>query len=381
MNLNDLKYKITNNWAIKIICLMVAIVIYIFHQVSMLDRKVISIPLEVKSEGALLPVSDYPSHVKVAVRAEPSDIHLVTSGGIKAILNLSNYAKSGSYVVPVEISLSNLLRTIDPLEITVKPDKIYISLEEKSIKYIPVEIALYGIPESGYKVSSTEIVPSSVKVIGPENILENTKKIYTKKVNVKGAKTNFSVDTELDNVNSLLQVVPESKFKVSVVITPEEIEKQYDNVIPSVVGLKNNLEITSQILPINIVLTGTVNSLKTYKISNNAVFIDCSKINEAGEYEVPVEFKFGDGISVKDKSNYITKILVENKKNVLDDGSSDVIPEVTETSSENTLNFEEKISENKKELNVPAEDKKNIDSEDSSVEKTITNISESEENI
>lgn len=381
MNLNDLKYKITNNWAIKIICLMVAIVIYIFHQVSMLDRKVISIPLEVKSEGALLPVSDYPSHVKVAVRAEPSDIHLVTSGGIKAILNLSNYAKSGSYVVPVEISLSNLLRTIDPLEITVKPDKIYISLEEKSIKYIPVEIALYGIPESGYKVSSTEIVPSSVKVIGPENILENTKKIYTKKVNVKGAKTNFSVDTELDNVNSLLQVVPESKFKVSVVITPEEIEKLYDNVIPSVVGLKNNLEITSQILPINIVLTGTVNSLKTYKISNNAVFIDCSKINEVGEYEVPVEFKFGDGISVKDKSNYITKIVVENKKNVLDDGSSEVIPEVTETSSGNTLNLEEKISENKKELNVPAEDKKNIDSEDSSVEKTITNISESEENI
>lgn len=381
MNLNDLKYKITNNWAIKIICLMVAIVIYIFHQVSMLDRKVISIPLEVKSEGALLPVSDYPSHVKVAVRAEPSDIHLVTSGGIKAILNLSNYAKSGSYVVPVEISLSNLLRTIDPLEITVKPDKIYISLEEKSIKYIPVEIALYGIPESGYKVSSTEIVPSSVKVIGPENILENTKKIYTKKVNVKGAKTNFSVDTELDNVNSLLQVVPESKFKVSVVITPEEIEKQYDNVVSSVVGLKNNLEITSQILPINIVLIGTVNSLKTYKISNNAVFIDCSKINEVGEYEVPVEFKFGDGISVKDKSNYITKIVVENKKNVLDDGSSEVIPEVTETSSENTLNLEEKISENKKELNVPSEDKKNIDSEDSSVEKTITNISESEENI
>ena len=115
MNLNDLKYKITNNWPIKIICLMIAIVIYIFHQVSMLDRKVISIPLEIKSEGALLPVSDYPSHIKVAVRAEPSDIHLVTSGGIKAILNLTNYAKAGSYVVPVEISLSNLLFLISSL--------------------------------------------------------------------------------------------------------------------------------------------------------------------------------------------------------------------------------------------------------------------------
>ena len=338
MNLNDLKYKITNNWPIKVICFMVAIVIYIFHQVSMLDRKVISIPLEIKSEGALLPVSDYPSHIKVAVRAEPSDIHLVTSGGIKAVLNLTNYAKAGSYVVPVEISLSNLLRTIDPLEVTVKPDKIFVSLEEKvnkvvydiyiqiddikvtydltdeeinrfstlnrnleninddfkrlleqgksktfaysklydeldgleekAIKYIPVEIALYGVPESGYKISSTEIVPSSVKVIGPENILENTKKIYTKKVNVKGAKTNFSVETELDNINSLLQIVPESKFKVSFVISPEEIEKNYENIKPSVVGLNNNLEISSQILPINVVLTGTVNSLKNYKIAN-----------------------------------------------------------------------------------------------------------------
>lgn len=382
MNLNDLKYKITNNWPIKVICLMVAIVIYIFHQVSMLDRKVISIPLEIKSEGALLPVSDYPSHIKVAVRAEPSDIHLVTSGGIKAVLNLTNYAKAGSYVVPVEISLSNLLRTIDPLEVTVKPDKIFISLEEKAIKYIPVEIALYGIPESGYKISSTEIVPSSVKVIGPENILENTKKIYTKKVNVKGAKTNFSVETELDNINSLLQIVPESKFKVSFVISPEEIEKNYENIKPSVVGLNNNLEISSQILPINIVLKGTVNLLKNYDIANNSVFIDCSKIKEAGEYEVPIEFKLADEISVNDRLSYTTKIIVENKKNISEDVLLNEQAQVNSEISKDNLEVpQDKSAENTNKLNVTSEDKKNIDSETSTEEMPTKDISESKENI
>ena len=376
MNLNDLKYKIPNNWPIKIICLMVAIVIYIFHQVSMLDRKVISVPLQIKSEGALLPISDCPSYIKVVVRAEPSDIHLVTSGGIKAVLNLTNYAKSGSYVVPIEISLSNLLRTIDPLEVTVKPDKIFVSLEEKAIKYIPVEIALYGVPESGYKISSTEIVPTSVKVIGPENILENTKKIYTKKVNVKGSKTNFSVETELDNINSLLQIVPESKFKVSFVISPEEIEKKYDNIKPSVVGLNNDLVVISQILPINIVLKGTVNLLENYDIANNSVFVDCSNIKDAGEYEIPIEFKLADEISVNDRLSYTTKIVVEEKKNISEDVLVNGMEEVIlENLNESNLVPQIKNTESANELNNSIEDKKNIDSEATSKEMPTKDIS------
>jgi hypothetical protein len=190
------------------------------------------------------------------------------------------------------------------------------------------------------------------------------------------------VETELDNINSLLQIVPESKFKVSVVISPEEIEKKYDNIKPSVVGLNNNLEISSQILPINVVLTGTVNSLKNYKIANNSVFIDCSKIKEAGEYEVPIEFKLADEISVNDRLSYTTKIIVENKKNISEDVLLNEQAQVnSEISKDNLEVLQDKSAENTNELNYSIEDKKNIDSEATSKEMPTKDISESKENI
>ena len=165
-------------------------------------------------------------------------------------------------------------------------------------------------------------------------------------------------------------------------ISPEEIEKNYENIKPSVVGLNNNLEISSQILPINVVLTGTVNSLKNYKIANNSVFIDCSKIKEAGEYEVPIEFKFGDEISVNDKYSYTTKIIVENKKNISEDVLLNEQAQVnSEISKDNLEVLQDKSAENTNKLNNSIEDKKNIDSEATSKEMPTKDISESKENI
>ena len=174
----------------------------------------------------------------------------------------------------------------------------------------------------------------------------------------------------------------ESIKKNNKTVSPEEMEKKYDNIKPSVVGLNNNLEISSQILPINIVLKGTVNLLKNYDIANNSVFVDCSKIKEAGEYEVPIEFKFGDAISVNDKNSYTTKIIVENKKNISEDVLLNEQAQVNlEISKDNLEVPQDKSAENTNELNVTSEDKKNIDSETSTEEKPVKEDSDSKENI
>lgn len=339
MKLNELIDKITNNWVAKIICFTLAILIYFFHQVSMLDKKDIVVPLEVKADGALFPVEKFPPTVKVIVRAEPNEINLVTKGGIKAILDITNYTKSGSYSVPIEISLSNLLKEIDPLEISVKPDKLLVKLEEKAVKYVPVELAISGVPESGYKIASTEIVPSSVKVIGPVSVLENTNKIYTKKINVKGAKTNFSVETELDNINSLLEIFPESKFKVSVYVDPIETEKLFENVVPVPIGLKDKFEITSQIMPINVLIFGMEKSLEQYKMDEKSVTLDCSKIDRPGEYEIPIDFSLPKDFVIVDKSKSVSKIVIEKKIN-------------KETIIEQKENVDESIEENNSNVEI-----------------------------
>ena len=143
--------------------------------------------------------------------------------------------------------------------------------------------------------------------------MENTSKIYTKKINVKGAKTNFSVETELDNINSLLELFPESKFKVSVSVVPIEIEKLFENVVPVPVGLKDKFEISSQIKSINVILFGIEKSIEQFKFDAKTVTLDCSKIDKPGEYELSIDFALPKGVVVIDKSESVSKITVEKK--------------------------------------------------------------------
>ena len=191
MNIKKLIEKISDNWAAKIICFALAIFIYIFHQVALLDKKTFSVPLKVESEGLLTPSSQIPPYVKVSVRTKSDSISAVSSAGIKAYLYLEEYTEPGIYSVPVSLKLSSDLMLVEPLEISVKPEILRVELDEKIQKYIPVEPSVSGEVEKGYKISAMEVVPSTVKVVGPSRIVNKMKRVYTAKVNVKGAATGF----------------------------------------------------------------------------------------------------------------------------------------------------------------------------------------------
>ena len=131
MNIKKLIEKISDNWAAKIICFALAIFIYIFHQVALLDKKTFSVPLKVESEGLLTPSSQIPPYVKVSVRTKSDSISAVSSAGIKAYLYLEEYTEPGIYSVPVSLKLSSDLMLVEPLEISVKPEILRVELDEK----------------------------------------------------------------------------------------------------------------------------------------------------------------------------------------------------------------------------------------------------------
>ena len=66
--------RLKHNWTIKVMCFVVAFFIYLFYNISTLDTKTLSIPLEIKQEGEVL-LTSLPTHfVRVTVRGKPEDI-------------------------------------------------------------------------------------------------------------------------------------------------------------------------------------------------------------------------------------------------------------------------------------------------------------------
>lgn len=309
MNTKRLIERITADWQAMVICFLLALLVYIFHHVAMLDRKSLMVPLSVVSEGAVVPVSECPAYVRVTVRATTEDIAAVTPGEIRAAVNLNVYAHGGTYTVPVSLSLSPALLLMEPLEVSVRPESVRLKLEEKAVAYVPVETALSGEVEHGYTVKSVTSSPSSVRIEGPESMVAYTKRIYTQKVNVKGAKTTFSVETGIDRLNKLLEVEPDSALKVTVEVAPEVTEAKFENIVPVPVSLDARFVMTEELPAVSFSLSGPVTALEGYSLPDGAVRLDCGAVRAAGSYELPLLFSVPKGVTVKEKSASALRVV------------------------------------------------------------------------
>ena len=66
MKVSQLTEKLRYNITAKIFCLIIAIFLYLFHHMSLLDSKTFTIPLRVQENGIVMNVGDTPKYVNVS---------------------------------------------------------------------------------------------------------------------------------------------------------------------------------------------------------------------------------------------------------------------------------------------------------------------------
>lgn len=314
MNIRQSIEKLLDKWPAKIICLMLAIFLYIFHQVSLVDKKVIVIPLEIIEDGNVMSVGEIPKNISVVVRAQPDVINTITSTDLKAKVDLNTIAESGTNEVPVIVNVSEKLLVYDPLEVRVKPETIKIDVEKKIVKYVQIQPSISGEVAEGYMIQSISMNPSSVEVIGPESIVNKTEAIYTTGLIVNNAEKNFTDEVNYLEINKLITVNNKGPYKATVVVEPQPMRKEYSGVHIVPRDLAENLEIQTEIPDIDFVIGGTVPVLSKYILGANVVQIDLSSIKEPGSYDIPVKFNLPSNLNLESKSfEHVNLIVVEHK--------------------------------------------------------------------
>lgn len=330
MNIKQITDKLLFNWPIKLICLIVAIFLYIFHQTSLVERKNFVVPLQVIENGQVMCVDSVPASVTLSVRALSEDISDIHINDFTAVLDLSFISETGEYEIPIKISISDALKKFESFEIKIRPSSsIKVRVEEKIVKFIPLEASISGEPASGYFVESLSLEPSSVSVVGPASIVEKIEKLYTDKVLVSNAKTNFSTEVNYFPINKKIIVSDAGPYKATVVVSPMPMTKTYEKIAISALNLSQNLELISNIPEGTLVVDGTVPFLENYNLPKNAMQFDLSKISEPGEYELPVNVAISSNLSVKSFSPKTVAIKIVEKQLIL--------PEESESETEKNI--------------------------------------------
>ena len=313
MNTKRLADKIHEKWRPMFFCLVIAVILYIFHQASMIESKTFVVPLRIAENGMVIHSGNTPNSVSVIIKAEDEVIKSILPSDISASISLDSITETGTYKLPVIVNLSERLMEFDPLEIKLKENHVTIEVDKKAIKYVPILPSVVGDVAYGYEIDTINITPSTVEIEGPEKILKATNEIYTTRINVSNAETNFSIDTSYQKLNKLLTVLDEGPFKAEVTVKAKGSEKEYDNIVVEIINLDQFLEVEEELPLVSLKLSGSMPVLENYVISKHSVQIDLSEVTEPGIYEIPIQYVFPANLQLIEKSDDELTVTVIKK--------------------------------------------------------------------
>ena len=290
MNINKFFQKIMNNWKEKIICIVVALLIYVFHMIASLDHKNYIVPLEIKQNGNLIVCSDLTPYkfIKVSVRGKAEHLASISENDFKVYVDISSIVDEGEVESSVMVECAERLLEMDPLEISCKPDNIKLKLEQKIISYVPVKPSITGSPAYGYEMVVNKITPDSVGVIGPKSQVEKIESVTTSPVSINAAVKDITQKVSLVNLNSFIKYEETSPYEVYVEIKSLNQVKRFSAVPVVVENLKSNLSVISEPYFVDLTLEGSVVDIEKLNLSQIKVFVDCAEIESEGEITLPV---------------------------------------------------------------------------------------------
>lgn len=310
MNIRQLTDKLLDKWLPKIICFLIAIILYLFFQVTLVEKKTFIVPLNVDDQGMVTSLSKLPASVSVIVRAKTEVLNSISANDFSARLMLIEYTESGKYEIPVSINLSDKLLEADPLEVRVKPEYLTADLERKVAKFVKIVPNIAGEVAHGYEISEISVVPSYAEIIGPESHIRKTEHIDSTKVIVSNANTGFSAEAEYLPVNNIINVVDKGPYKVTVSVNQIVTEKLFTDIGILLYNLNSSLKVQGEMPRVSLRLSGTLLNLERFSPALNLASIDLSSITEPGEYELPVVYEVPGNYSLTDVSDEVIKIKI-----------------------------------------------------------------------
>ena len=336
MNRKQLIDNLLKNWPAKIICLTIAIFLYLFYQASLIEKKSFVVPLEIQESGLVVHVGNIPTSVVINIRANENEIKAIFASDLRATVNLDNIVESGTYKLPIEVKISDKLMAIDPLEVKLKEEKLKIEVERLISKYVPVSPSIVGKVDEDYEIKTVTMNPATVQIKGPESLVNAINEVNTGRVNVSNAKTNFSVDTNYNLESRLVQIVDTNSCNATIVVEPKYIEKTFDNIPVRLLNMPENLELAEPVGTFSMTLNAPVTSLKKYNGNNNPVKIDLSGLSEPGQYNLPVRFAIPLNFKIINKTGETLKVNLKAKEIIQENNEQNV----NENSNSTNINRE-----------------------------------------
>jgi hypothetical protein len=288
MNVKHILLRLTENWPVKIICLVFAVFLSEFYRGTLLDKRYLIVPLTVENSGSLTPAEQYPAKIKVTLWGDATGIGSIGENDITAFINLSDFETEGTYRIPIQTRLAGTVTPLGNMEISMEPAVLTLRLATSIRKQVPVTLSLKGIPADGYEVTESSLEPAAVEIEGPAELVEKIEELVTEPLSIEARTNGFSGTAAIINHDPLISIIGKSQVQSTVKISETTIKKQFDN-LPIYFDKQNQgLSITADKKTGSLEVQGPKRLLERWSPPENTLTVSCENITAAGVYTLPI---------------------------------------------------------------------------------------------
>ena len=290
MNLNRLLARAVKNWPAKVLCIGLAVILFIFHRLSNIESRFFSVPLRTEQMSSLMPSSSYPRMIRVSLRGEANSIFPILEEDIEVFVDMEKYNTPGTYHVPVQWRKKGTALRVDTLQVTVDPAEISFTLDYKISKFVPLIPSFQGKVDSGYTMTSFTLNPNQIIIDGPAELMVNITELYTEPIDLDGRRSDFSANVNIFQRDPLIVFRGTGSSVFNGAISQLIPVRNFLDVPIAITGLMEGLAGELAVKTGNIHLEGgNQGAVNRFEPGSDFLRVDCSGITESGIYILRVQ--------------------------------------------------------------------------------------------
>ena len=207
------------NFSLKLASILLAIILWLVASSRGQSEMFIDVQLEfMNMPSGLEMIKTSNKTISLNIKGPEKYIKNIHPTDLRASIDLSKAKKGEStyYLSKDNIQLPRLVTLLN-----ISPSRVTVTTEETVTKTVRVIPVITGVPERGYRLQATAVVPKDIQIEGIQSEIGRIRNIKTESVDITGAKETFAQELKLDLRGKNIKVKPNS-VTVTVIISGGE---------------------------------------------------------------------------------------------------------------------------------------------------------------
>lgn len=318
----SLRNLLLNNWPAKVLSLLAAVLLAVFHNLSDVETRVVTLPLDVELPSDLVNSQELPLKARLNMRGSSDRLYSLEEESLRAFVDLRNYDREGTVRELIRWEYIGDNDRLDGLEISSDPGAIDIPLERSLIKSVPLVARTVGSPADGYEIDGISLSPQNIEIRGPRSLIDSIESIATETISVDGRSESLSLTVEVSSPNPLVHIIGQPIIEASVQLDQRVGVRTLEQ-IPLVLELASNM-VMSQDLPLGsaIIRAGVVDLERLPRDALEFRPLDLEGPLGLGQYDIQWALAVPPGYEVLSLvPNRSTVVVEEAPETAMDEGS------------------------------------------------------------